>query len=51
MGVEIAGREVAGKLGGIQRETFAQNEIFVPGRDIETVHLNDSGKKSRKHFS
>jgi hypothetical protein len=36
-------RAVAGKLGRFQEETFSQIEIFVPGRDMQPVHLNDSG--------
>ena len=39
-------RAVVGKLGRFQRETFSETEIFLPGRDTQSVHLKDSRSNS-----
>ena len=40
------GRAVAGKLGRFQQEISSEIENSVPGRDMQSVHLNDSGTNS-----
>ena len=39
-------KAVTGKLGRFQRETFSEIENFVPGRDMQSVRLKDSGANS-----
>jgi hypothetical protein len=39
-------KAVAGKLGRFQRKIFSEIENFVPGRDMQSVHQNDSGTNS-----
>ena len=47
---EGSGRAVAEKLGRFQREISSEIENFVPGRDMQPVHLNDPGKTFLKSF-
>jgi hypothetical protein len=39
-------RAVAEKLGRFQSAKFSEIEDFVPGRDMQSVHLNNSVRKS-----
>ena len=42
-GTPIFGKALVGKLVRFNEKCFQKSTEFVPGRDMKTVYLNDSG--------